>query len=238
MLHEERGAPQFNLGDVVLVSARLKPGTNKPGGVGRVIAVHDQPLCYDVKYILGGNEKQLPEGLLSLQDDMAGRRSKRPCCSESPSEESKLCRVSTSIAIPAPPASPTSRASPRRLRCEVIAARNLLKTPQEIEAATNELLRKWGVQRHFTGYDSFDSLSSLLRANKVPLKFEDVAHTGCCKAYALVLLLEPCFASLGAPGAPLPSRADLDIFVRRLRAPLGPALDVDTFRDLRSPANV
>ena len=59
----------FKVGDVVEVAARTGPGQNKPGGVGRIMAVHsneeDNGRTYDIKYVLGGREKNVAEDLLS-----------------------------------------------------------------------------------------------------------------------------------------------------------------------------
>jgi len=52
-----------------------------------------------------------------------------------------------------------------------------LRTPEEIEVATNNLLRRWGVRRVFTRYDSFDTFADVLKAIGVCLKYEDVSHT-------------------------------------------------------------
>lgn len=52
-----------------------------------------------------------------------------------------------------------------------------LRTPDEIEDATNKLLRRWGVRRVFTRYDSFDSFADVLKEIGVSVKYEDVAHT-------------------------------------------------------------
>jgi hypothetical protein len=62
----------LKVGDVVEVAARTGPGQNKPGGVGRVLAVHSEGgdddqggRTYDIKYVLGGREKNVAESLLS-----------------------------------------------------------------------------------------------------------------------------------------------------------------------------
>ena len=70
------------------------------------------------------------------------------------------------------------------------------------------------------------------------LEHQDVPHTGCCKAYSLVALLNDEFGAGGA--CPLTSanmRLRLDQHVRELRAPLADALDAPTLALLRSGAN-
>ena len=57
----------FEVKSVVQVDARLEAGSNKPGGVARVVRVHqpgeagaDDAILYDVKYVLGGGERGVP----------------------------------------------------------------------------------------------------------------------------------------------------------------------------------
>lgn len=52
--------PKWSVGDVVCVVSRMFPGSNKPGGVGRITACHPDG-TYNVKYVLGGGEKNVPE---------------------------------------------------------------------------------------------------------------------------------------------------------------------------------
>ena len=47
----------FGLGSLVNVQSRTWPGINKPGGVGRVVAVNTENGSIDIKYVLGGVEK-------------------------------------------------------------------------------------------------------------------------------------------------------------------------------------
>lgn len=72
---ESQGRPiereQIKSGSIVMVQSRLWPGINKPGGVARVVKVHQAPgnsLKYDVAYVLGGREKKVDESFLSLHN--------------------------------------------------------------------------------------------------------------------------------------------------------------------------
>lgn len=47
----------FSVGDMVVIESRTWPGINKPGGVGKVIALKNKTI--DVKYTLGGSEKNI-----------------------------------------------------------------------------------------------------------------------------------------------------------------------------------
>eukprot|EP00937_MAST-01D_sp_MAST-1D-sp2_P007301 g7301.t1 len=66
--------PKFSAGSVVRVDARLEPGSNKPGGVARVQAAREQAgngelaHVYDVRYVLGGREKGVPEHFVHAAD--------------------------------------------------------------------------------------------------------------------------------------------------------------------------
>jgi hypothetical protein len=61
----------FPVGSVVLVQARSWPGYNRPGGVAHVTRVHQQgeSILYDVKYVLGGREKDLDGVFLFWHDN-------------------------------------------------------------------------------------------------------------------------------------------------------------------------
>ena len=64
---------EISKGSIVVVESRTWPGSNKPGGVARVTAVHDEtaaagsPKKYDVSYVLGGKEKGVEEEYVRLQ---------------------------------------------------------------------------------------------------------------------------------------------------------------------------
>lgn len=49
----------FNVGDMVVIQSRTWPGINKPGGVAKVIKVNVYNNTIDVKYTLGGSEKNI-----------------------------------------------------------------------------------------------------------------------------------------------------------------------------------
>jgi hypothetical protein len=61
------------LGQVVNVISRTGPGSNKPGGQGRVVKMHEDG-SFDVKYVLGGREKNVTEELLVADEDCTARR--------------------------------------------------------------------------------------------------------------------------------------------------------------------
>ncbi|EJK66816.1 hypothetical protein THAOC_12222, partial [Thalassiosira oceanica] len=79
----ERSSPQventrgnentIKRGSIVCVQSRTWPGINKPGGVGRVTRVHaandSNVIKYDIKYILGGSEKNVDACYVTLNDD-------------------------------------------------------------------------------------------------------------------------------------------------------------------------
>lgn len=63
---------EITKGSIVVVESRTWPGSNKPGGVARVTAVHNEhetgtPRTYDVSYVLGGKEKGVEEEYVQLQ---------------------------------------------------------------------------------------------------------------------------------------------------------------------------
>jgi hypothetical protein len=124
------------------------------------------------------------------------------------------------------------------------------------DGGTLALRQRWRVARRYTYGDSWDFWVAALAAAQVALHDEDVPHTGCCKAYALVLLLQPEYAHLGpaltgattkkpkptplgrAKTAPLlPKKPEVYAHVLTLRALLPPALDDVELALLRSPAN-
>ena len=52
----------FSLNEQVNVESRTWPGINKPGGVGKIVKIHSEgttTVAVDVKYILGGTEKDV-----------------------------------------------------------------------------------------------------------------------------------------------------------------------------------
>jgi len=86
----------FGVGDFVLVAPRTHPGANKPGGVGRVTAVHGGGAgggpgggdegggggggggaTFDVRFVLGGSERGLGACLLTAHNVDASPRARR-----------------------------------------------------------------------------------------------------------------------------------------------------------------
>lgn len=73
----------YKVGTLVTVQGRTWSGINKPGGVGAVCGVHCQDETeeelYDVKYVLGGQEKGVSLEFIGPYEDLAqaGRSSKR-----------------------------------------------------------------------------------------------------------------------------------------------------------------
>lgn len=81
---------EISKGSIVVVESRTWPGSNKPGGVARVTAVHDadnddgtanantttspkkKKKRYDVSYVLGGKEKGVDEEHVTLQSSLSG----------------------------------------------------------------------------------------------------------------------------------------------------------------------
>jgi len=49
----------FKVGNIVRVASRTWPGINKPGGVGKVTKIDDVEKKINVKYVLGGNERNV-----------------------------------------------------------------------------------------------------------------------------------------------------------------------------------
>ena len=76
----------FSVGDNVNVEARTWSGINKPGGVGRVSKVNDDG-TYNVKYALGGSEKNVDRKWIRVVDDSGGRR--RPAAAPVPKKQRK-----------------------------------------------------------------------------------------------------------------------------------------------------
>jgi hypothetical protein len=73
---ESKVSASFPVGAAVVVQGRWCPGfKHKPGGVARVTRVQqcNDSILYDVKYVLGGNEKSVEESLLSWHSDNVER---------------------------------------------------------------------------------------------------------------------------------------------------------------------
>eukprot|EP00986_Skeletonema_menzelii_P009179 scaffold4103_cov131-Skeletonema_menzelii.AAC.3 len=113
---------EISKGSIVVVESRTWPGSNKPGGVARVTAVHLDPdddgnsnsaaqkKKYDVSYVLGGKEKGVEEEYVRLQSSSSndaredGTKKKRG--SASMNSNTTNLHVSTSAASLALSASP------------------------------------------------------------------------------------------------------------------------------------
>lgn len=103
-LVEVRQTPKFEVDQNVLVTPRTGRGQNKPGGFGRVVAVHDTEVGFrfDVKYILGGSERMLPPELITEAQVVMEPRGKKRRSSEgsrqstgSDAGQKKVCRKSS-----------------------------------------------------------------------------------------------------------------------------------------------
>ena len=88
--HHHIMSEEISKGSIVVVESRTWPGSNKPGGVARVTAVHDadnddgtanantttspkkKKKRYDVSYVLGGKEKGVDEEHVTLQSSLSG----------------------------------------------------------------------------------------------------------------------------------------------------------------------
>ena len=102
------------------------------------------------------------------------------------------------------------------------------------------LRRRWNVVQRRTDGDAFTLLKECLNDAVVPLKDANVDHTGCCKPYALSLLLQPeyDYLSSGAlESTTFPPSTDVYEHVEALRALVPPALDAAELVVLQSPAN-
>lgn len=60
------------VGSIVTVEARTWPGSNKPGGVAKILAYKssDHNLVYDVSYILGGREFNIESDFISINESI------------------------------------------------------------------------------------------------------------------------------------------------------------------------
>ena len=68
----EKKEKKISKNDIVYVQSRTWPSVDKPGGVARVLKVHEggNSIKYDVIYVLGGREKQVDEAFVTLKDDI------------------------------------------------------------------------------------------------------------------------------------------------------------------------
>mmetsp|Transcript_1052 Transcript_1052/g.1534 ORF Transcript_1052/g.1534 Transcript_1052/m.1534 type:complete len:507 (+) Transcript_1052:259-1779(+) len=115
-------SPTFALGQLVDVASRTWAGINRPGGVGRIIEVHstsDNITHVDVKYILGGCDKQVEVCFVKTQvESESGGRGKRrrrnvvePVVSCTPPKKRATGKNKGEVTTPPRPASPESDSS-------------------------------------------------------------------------------------------------------------------------------
>ena len=119
----------YKRGDIVVVEARLWPGINKPGGVGRVMEFHAKNNTVSVRYILGGFDKEVDlqyvkpeeshesnggvgqnETRSSKKNRERGKRSRKGSSNDSEDERSD----SDDTNLPGSPSSSSSRRSSGR----------------------------------------------------------------------------------------------------------------------------
>jgi hypothetical protein len=91
----------FTVGEQVNVEARTWPGINKPGGVGKVVKIHTEGpgivVAVDVRYILGGTEKEVELQYVQKHEELnrGGRsRSRREVMNLGPEESNEKPRRS------------------------------------------------------------------------------------------------------------------------------------------------
>ena len=67
----------FQPGSIVSVQARTWPGSNKQGGVARILKVYPELNSYDVIYVLGGREKKVSGEFVTSVEDHQGTNSRQ-----------------------------------------------------------------------------------------------------------------------------------------------------------------
>ena len=109
----------FTVGEQVNVEARTWPGINKPGGVGKVVKIHTEGpgivVAVDVRYILGGTEKEVELQYVQKHEELnrGGRsRSRREVMNLGPEESNEKPRRSaaTKSKKPSPEADSSTNA--------------------------------------------------------------------------------------------------------------------------------
>ena len=68
------GTFPYHVKEMVFVEPRTWPGMNKPGGIGRIIRVRLDAQTVDVKYVLGGSEKNVQLKYISKKDKDSRRK--------------------------------------------------------------------------------------------------------------------------------------------------------------------
>jgi hypothetical protein len=69
---------KFSIDEIVNVLPRCWPGINKPGGIAWIKAIHPDKFTYDVRYIIGGTDLNVPVEFIEKHDDLSrsSRKSK------------------------------------------------------------------------------------------------------------------------------------------------------------------
>ena len=86
----------FEVGDIVNVQARMQPGSNKPGGVARIVEVHSNG-TYDVKFVLARtNEKGVDAQFITYNKPKERNGRKRNRQEQNDGGRSKEGKISSS----------------------------------------------------------------------------------------------------------------------------------------------
>ena len=108
----------FTVGEQVSVDARTWPGINKPGGAGKVVKIHTEGpgivVAVDVRYILGGTEKEVELQYVQKHEELnrGGRsRSRREVMNLGPEESNEKPRRSAATKSKKPSSEADSSAS-------------------------------------------------------------------------------------------------------------------------------
>lgn len=108
----------FTVGEQVNVEARTWPGINKPGGAGKVVKIHTEGpgivVAVDVRYILGGTEKEVELQYVQKHEELnrGGRsRSRREVMNLGPEESNEKPRRSAATKSKKPSSEADSSAS-------------------------------------------------------------------------------------------------------------------------------
>lgn len=108
----------FTVGEQVNVEARTWPGINKPGGAGKVVKIHTEGpgivVAVDVRYILGGTEKEVELQYVQKHEELnrGGRsRSRREVMNLGPEESNEKPRRSAATKSKKPSLEADSSAS-------------------------------------------------------------------------------------------------------------------------------
>ena len=148
----------FTVGEQVNVESRTWPGINKPGGVGKIVKIHSEGpgivVAVDVRYILGGTEKEVELQYVTKHEDLnrGGRsRSRREVMNlgrEEKSSEKPTRRSSASAAVAKPKKSASANANAgsakkkkapvKKAAANKDAGSSKRKSPKKDDAATKK----------------------------------------------------------------------------------------------------